>query len=113
DEWPRTADILCCPHPHDHPGGATPYGAVRSGDWRLVEFYEDGRTELYNLKGDVGETKDLSVAQPKKRDELLGLLRQWRSEVGAQMPTSNPNYDADRDAQQTAGKGKAKGKAKS
>jgi arylsulfatase A-like enzyme len=95
-------------YPHYHPGGATPYGAVRAGDWRLVEFYEDGKVELYNLKSDVGEEKDLAHSQPQKRDELLGMLRKWRTEVGAQMPTPNPNYDADRDSQQ----GKAKAKAK-
>jgi arylsulfatase A-like enzyme len=113
EKGPVRRDTLYWHYPHYHPGGATPYGAVRSGDWRLVEFYEDGRTELYNLKDDISETKDISASQPKKRDELLGLLRQWRTEVGAQMPTPNPNYDAERDAQQVTGKGKAKGKAKS
>ena len=113
EKGPVRRDTLYWHYPHYHGGGATPYGAVRSGNWRLVEFYEDGRTELYNLKDDISETKDLSASQPKKRDELLSLLRQWRSEVGLQMPTPNPNYDAERDAQQVTGKGKAKGKAKS
>jgi arylsulfatase A-like enzyme len=95
-------------YPHYHPGGATPYSAVRAGDWRLVEFYEDGKVELYNLKQDIGETKDLAAAQPQKRDELLGLLRRWRTEVGAQMPTPNPNHDPQRDAEQAAGRAKGK-----
>lgn len=112
EKGPVKRDTLYWHYPHYHPGGATPYGAVRSGDWRLVEFYEDGRTELYNLKDDISETKNLSSSQPKKRDELLSLLRQWRSEVGAQMPTPNPNYDVERDAQQATSKGKAKTKAK-
>ena len=99
-------------YPHYHPGGAIPYGAVRAGDWRLVEFYEDGKTELYNLKDDVSESKDLAASQPQKRDELLSMLRKWRNDVGAQMPTPNPNYDAERDSQQNAGKGKGKAKAK-
>jgi arylsulfatase A-like enzyme len=101
-------------YPHYHPGGATPYGAVRSGDWRLVEFYEDGKTELYDLKDDESESRDLAAAQPQKRDELLTLLRNWRMSVGAQMPTPNPNYDAAKDAEQLdRWNGKAKGKAKS
>src|SRR5205807_1145552 len=91
--------LLFWHYPHYHPGGATPYGAVRSGDWRLVEFYEDGKVELYNLTNDVGESKDLAQSQPQKRDELLGLLRRWRTEVGAQMPTPNPNYDAAKDTE--------------
>ncbi|HEY2411434.1 MAG TPA: sulfatase [Pirellulaceae bacterium] len=100
EKEPTKRDTLYWHYPHYHPGGATPYGAVRSGDWRLVEFYENGKTELYNLKDDVGESKDLANSQPQKRDELLSLLRKWRSEVGAQMPTPNPEYNAERDAQQ-------------
>ena len=103
-------DTLYWHYPHYHPGGATPYGAIRAGEWRLVEFYEDGKVELYNLKDDIGETKDLIALQPQKRDELLNMLRRWRTEVGAQMPTPNPNYDAERDAEQTQGKAKAKAK---
>jgi arylsulfatase A len=80
-------------YPHYHPGGATPYSAVRAGDHRLVEFFEDGRTELYNLKEDIGETKDLADEQPQKRDELRAMLAKWRESVGAQLPTPNPNYD--------------------
>jgi arylsulfatase A len=95
-------------YPHYHPGGATPYGAVRAGDWRLVEFYEDGKVELYNLKDDIGETKDLAVAQSHKRDELLGMLRKWRNAVAAQMPAQNPNFDRERDAQPAKAKAKAK-----
>jgi arylsulfatase A len=97
-------------YPHYHPGGATPYGAVRAGDWRLVEFYETGTVELYNLKDDIGESKDLATGQPQKRDELRAKLHQWRTEVGAQMPTPNPNHDAKLDAEQVAGRGKAKAK---
>jgi arylsulfatase A len=101
-------DTLYWHYPHYHPGGATPYGAVRSGDWRLVEFYEDSRIELYNLRDDVGETKDLAASQTAKRDELLATLRKWRGEVGAQMPAANPSFDADQDAGQRAGKKRGK-----
>jgi arylsulfatase A-like enzyme len=74
-------------YPHYHPGGATPYGAVRSGDDKLVEFYEDGKLELYNLKDDLGEKHDLAQSQPEKTKRLHKLLSDWRASVGAQMPT--------------------------
>jgi arylsulfatase A len=91
-------DALYWHYPHYHPGGATPYGAIRAGDYRLVEFYEDGKAELYHLKDDVGESQDISATQSMVRDELLAKLRAWRKEVGAQMPTPNPNHDPAKDA---------------
>ena len=71
----------------------TPYGAVREGRYKLVEFYEDGHTELYDLRADIGEANDLSDAMPHKARELLTRLRSWRDSVGAQMPTPNPEAD--------------------
>ncbi len=76
-------------YPHYHAGGATPYGAVRAGDWKLIEFYEDDRVELYNLKDDLGEKKDLAAAMPDKARGLREKLHAWRKAVGAQMPTPN------------------------
>ncbi len=102
-------DALYWHYPHYHPGGATPYGAARAGDYRLVEFYEDSRVELYHLHDDVGEQRDLAASQPAKRDELLALLHAWRKDVNAQMPTPNPDHDAVRDAARPAG-GKKKAK---
>ena len=86
-------DALYWHYPHYHPGGATPYGAIRQGDWRLVEFYEDDRVELYDLKSDVGESKDLAAEKPEKARELRRKLAEWRKSVGAQMPSPNPNYE--------------------
>jgi len=99
-------DALYWHYPHYHPGGATPYGAIRAGDYRLVEFYEDGKVELYNVNRDVSEKSDLAAAEPARRDELLAKLRAWRKEVGAQMPTANPDYDAAKDGQRAAAKAK-------
>jgi arylsulfatase A len=79
-------------YPHYHPGGATPYGAVRSGDWRLIEFYEGNRVELYNLRDDGSEKNDLAKEKPEAAKELLAKLHGWRKEVGAQMPVANPQY---------------------
>ncbi len=80
-------------YPHYHAGGATPYSAIRDGDWRLVHFYEDGRTELYNLAEDVGEERDMVSERPDKAEELLAKLDAWRSEVGAQEPLPNPDAE--------------------
>ena len=93
-----TRDALYWHYPHYHPGGATPYGAVREGDFRLVEFYEDSRVELYNLKADIGETRDLAAAMPEKAAALRQKLAGWRTRVGAQMPAPNPAHDPAADA---------------
>lgn len=80
-------------YPHYHPGGATPYSAMRDGDWRLVEFFEDDRTELYHLRDDPEESRDLAALMPEKAKELKSKLEAWRAAVGAQLPTANPDYD--------------------
>jgi arylsulfatase A-like enzyme len=64
----------------------TPAGAVRMGDWKLQEFFEDGHVELYNLKDDLGEHHDLAATRPEKRDELHKMLRDWRAAIHAPMP---------------------------
>jgi arylsulfatase A-like enzyme len=64
----------------------TPAGAVRAGDWKLIEFFEDGRLELYNLKDDLGEKTNLADREPAKRDELHKLLEDWRNALHAPMP---------------------------
>ncbi|MBI5835598.1 MAG: sulfatase [Armatimonadetes bacterium] len=69
----------------------TPAGAVRSGDWKLHEFFEDGRIELYNLRDDLSERKNLAAAQPAKAKELHDTLQAWRAEIQAPMPTRNPD----------------------
>ena len=88
-------DALYWHYPHYHPGGATPYGAIREGAFRLVEFYEDNRVELYDLSDDIGETKDLAASRPEKAAALRKRLAEWRTRVGAQMPTPNPDHDPD------------------
>jgi arylsulfatase A-like enzyme len=80
-------------YPHYHKGGATPYSAVRQGDWRLVEFQEDGHVELYNLAQDIGEKENLAEKMPAKTRELRRTLDLWRRDVGAQLAVPNPNYD--------------------
>jgi arylsulfatase A-like enzyme len=91
-------DALFWHYPHYHPGGATPYGAIREGDWRLVEFYEDNHVELYNLRRDIGEKHNLAESEPALAKRLRDKLHAWRQRVGAQMPSPNPNYDPARAA---------------
>jgi arylsulfatase A-like enzyme len=79
-------------YPHYHGSTWTPGAAVRAGDWKLITFYDKKRVELYNLKNDIGERKDLAKTHPKKRKELQELLQQWQKETGAKMPEPNPDY---------------------
>ena len=65
---------------------------MREGRWKLVEWYEDGRTELFDLSVDVAEANDVSRDHPEITARLLGQLQAWRKEVGARMPTPNPGY---------------------
>lgn len=78
---------------HYQLGGTTPYGAIRAGDFKLIEFFADLRVELYNLRDDVGEAHDLAAKLPDKVEELRKRLHAWRKAVGAQMPVKNPAYD--------------------
>ena len=76
------------------PWRTTPAGAIRQGDWKLIEFFEDGKIELYNIKDDIGEKNDLAGTMPDKVKELVRKLVQWRKSVGAPIPTEkNPRYD--------------------
>ena len=83
-------DVLYWHYPHYH--RTKPYGAIRHGDMKLIEFFETGALELYNLKEDPREENNLAKAQPEKAQALLKELVAWRKSVGAQMMTDNPNY---------------------
>ncbi|MCF8223648.1 MAG: sulfatase [Bacteroidales bacterium] len=79
-------------YPHYHGSTWTPGAAIRAGDWKLVEFYDYEKTELYNLAEDIGETRDLSEEYPGKLRELKDLLRKMQEETGALFPEKNPAY---------------------
>ncbi len=87
-------DAVYFHYPHYH--HSRPAGAIRARDWKLVEFFEDGKLELYNLGDDLSETKNLAEARPQLAGQLQKQLAAWRDEVGARMPTKNPNYDPQR-----------------
>lgn len=72
-----------------------PAGAIRSGDWKLLEFFEDNRLELYNLRNDLSEKNDLAAKMPDKTKELHEKLMAWRKEVHAPMPTKNDPSSAE------------------
>ena len=79
--------------PHGGPFRTTPAGAVRMGDWKLIEWFETGRLELYNLCDDISEKQDLADSNPEKRDELHSAMRDWRKRVNAPVPTTpNPLF---------------------
>ncbi len=86
-------DALYWHYPHYHSGGATPHSAMRAGDWKLIEFFEDNRVELYHLKDDISESRNLAQEKPERAQQLRAQLQRWRRDVGAQLPTPNPNYD--------------------
>ncbi|MCX8035457.1 MAG: sulfatase [Candidatus Sumerlaeia bacterium] len=80
-------------YPHYSNQGGLPSGAIRMGEYKLIESYEDGRLELYNLREDIGEQRNLADSMPEKAKAMRQKLDEWRKALGAQMPEKNPNYD--------------------
>lgn len=86
----------------------TPVGVIHAGDWKLMEFFEDGRLELYNLRLDLGETTNLATQMPDKAKELHAKLVAWRQAVQAPMPTPNQGEPAPAAKPKLGRKAKAK-----
>lgn len=82
-------------YPHYGNQGGKPGAAVRLGDYKLIEFFDPGLVELYNLAEDVGERENLAETMPEKVEEMLQLLHSWQKEVGAEGMDPNPDYDPD------------------
>ena len=80
-------------YPHYSNQGGKPGAAVRLGDYKLIEFFDPGKVELYNLAADPGEMTDLAETMPEKKEELLQMLHDWQDETGAQGMDPNPAYD--------------------
>jgi hypothetical protein len=74
--------------------GGRPAGAVRDGQWKLVENYEDGTLELFDLAKDPSESTNLADKEAARANDLKAKLAAWRQNVGAQEPTPNPDFDA-------------------
>ncbi len=77
--------------PHYYPT-TTPASSIRSGDWKLIEYFETGKRELYNLADDPSEAHDLSASQPERTSALYEKLAAWRASVDAQLPTVNAAF---------------------
>jgi arylsulfatase A-like enzyme len=86
-------DAIFWHYPHYSNQGGLPSGAIRQGNDKLIEQYEDGRLELYNLADDPGEQHNLADTQPEKAAALRKKLDDWRRSVGATMPEANPAFD--------------------
>ena len=79
-------------YPHYSNQGGEPGSAIRKGKYKLIQLFEEDRTELYDLEADPGETRDLAEAMPGKVAEMQSLLQIWRQSLGAKMPDPNPAY---------------------
>jgi arylsulfatase A-like enzyme len=84
-------------YPHYSPQLGKPSAAIRRGDDKLILFFEDDHVELYNLRDDIGEARDLATSQPAKASAMRARLQAWLKETKAQLPTPNPNYDPKRE----------------
>lgn len=80
-------------YPHYGNQGGTPGSSIRMGQYKLIEFFEDGRTELYDLVTDIGEENDIASEKPELRDMMKSKLEEWRISVEALIPGPNPNYN--------------------
>ncbi|WP_247232529.1 sulfatase [Telluribacter sp. SYSU D00476] len=84
-------------YPHYSNQGGRPGWAIREGDYKLIEFFEDGSQELYNLKADPGEQHNLLKENPKVATALTAKLHSWRKDVNAQMMKPNTEYKGERE----------------
>ncbi len=81
-------------YPHYGNQGGEPSSIIRDGDWKLIHYYEDRRSELYNLVDDPVEKRDLVSVYPELSKELKKRLDEWLDKVGATYPYPNPNYSS-------------------
>jgi len=86
-------------YPHYHSAGVAPSSAIRCGDYKLIEWHEQtllnepNQVELYNLREDISENKDLAGAMPEKAKELRDMLNNWQKDASVQRPTKNINFN--------------------
>jgi arylsulfatase A len=107
---PLTRDSLHWHLPHYH--HSTPASAIRQGDWKLIEFFEDNHLELYNLTTDLGETTNLASKEPQRAESMRNALQTWRQSVNARMPEPNPAFDPARATNLGHGGGETRKKKK-
>ncbi len=85
----RPSRSLFWHYPHYHGSTWTPGAAIRKDDWKLIEFYDYNKVELYNLANDIGESQNLADSLPERTQELIKDLHNWQNELGALSATVN------------------------
>jgi arylsulfatase A-like enzyme len=95
---PLLREPLYWHYPHYSPQGGRPGGAIREGDFKLIEFYENGRRELYNVVKDVSESTNLIEQDPGRVARMSAQLSAWRKEIDAQKMRPNPGFTPDTQA---------------
>jgi arylsulfatase A-like enzyme len=94
---PLPRDALYFHYPHYyHAPPTTPVSGVRAGDWKLLEYHEDQRVELFNLRNDPGEMRSVAGEFPQEAARLRERLHAWQKSVGAQPPVPNPSFGGNR-----------------
>ena len=78
-------------HDPSRPFRTTPCGVTREGDWKLIEYFEDGNIELFNLALDPGESSNRAKDEPARVESMRSQLHLWQNQVGAPMPTLKPS----------------------
>ena len=79
--------------PHYSDQGGSPSSAMREGNWKLIQFYGDHHEELYNLRTDIEERRNLAKALPERTAKMSSLLNEWKSRTHAKIPSVNPYYN--------------------
>jgi arylsulfatase A-like enzyme/dienelactone hydrolase len=89
---PSTRDTFYWHYPHYHGSTWAPGGAIREGHWKLIEFFEENRSELYDLSSDLSEKQNLIDKEPMVAERLRSKLTAWRKAVGAYVPEPEPDF---------------------
>lgn len=92
DKVPDAREALYWHYPHYHGSNHRPSAAIRMGDYKLIEWFEDGDVELYNLKKDIGESTNIAESNREIASELQGHLKKWLIDNEAVIPKKNPDY---------------------
>jgi arylsulfatase A-like enzyme len=96
---PPKRDTFYWHYPHYSNQGGRPGAAIRQGDWKLIRWYEDDSTELYNLREDPGEKVNLAEKEETVAQDLNRKLKAWLDSMPVEMPISNPDYDEERETE--------------
>jgi hypothetical protein len=85
-------DAIFWHYPHYSPQGGTPAATILAGEWKLIEFFEDNRLELYHLRTDPSETRNLFETERERAQALHKKLKAWQTSIEAKFPSPNAEY---------------------